>query len=66
MPYIDTPENWCHGRYYPGFSWAEHTERRLAQQYGPERAKAKMAGRDAEANADLDAWNGLGRRRAAA
>lgn len=63
--YISTPENWCRGRYDPGFSWEEHTERRLAWLYGAQRAEAMMAGRDAATNADLAAWSSLGRRKAA-
>jgi hypothetical protein len=64
--YINTPANQARGRYDPGHSWEEHTERRLAWVYGPERAAAIMEGHDPTTNADLAAWNGLGARRAAA
>lgn len=64
--YINTPENHVRGRYDPGHSWEEHTERRLAFQYGSDRAKAMMEGRDYSTNNDIAAWNGLGLRRAAA
>lgn len=60
--YINTPANQLGG----GFSWEEHTERRLAFVYGPARAKTMMTGRDAATNDDVAAWNGLGERRAAA
>lgn len=46
-------------------SWADHTFRALAWQYGLERAVEIRAGRDPETKADLTAWRRLGRRSAA-
>lgn len=44
----------------PVHTWAEHTARSLAFQYGPDRARSIMAGTDAATNADLAAWRALG------
>lgn len=46
-------------------SWAEHTRRALEWRYGYARAAAIVAGRDPATQADVDAWNRLGTRRAA-
>lgn len=40
-----------------------NTGRRLARQYGRERALEILEGRDERANADLAAWNRLGARK---
>lgn len=45
-----------------GHSWLRHTYARLAWQYGHERAFRIMVGSDERSNADLKAWNRLGRR----
>lgn len=58
-----------------GMSWPQcrcakcvirYTGRRLAGQYGRDRALEILAGRDEAANADLAAWNRLGSRKRAA
>ena len=47
-------------------SWRAYTLDRIEWLYGPERAVEVMAGTDRRTNADLDAWNGLGRKAVAA
>lgn len=61
--YLDHHEN--RGRRSVLHSWADHTRRALAWQYGETRADAIMAGRDPKTQADLAAWRQLGRRRVA-
>jgi hypothetical protein len=45
--------------------WRKHTFRALTWQYGLERAHKIRSGRDPATQADLEAWNRLGRRAAA-
>lgn len=47
-------------------SWQAYTLDRIEWLYGPERAAAVMAGADRATNADLDAWNRIGRKAVAA
>ena len=46
-------------------SWADFTFNRLCEAYGVERATSIARGQDARTNADIAAWNALGRRAAA-
>ncbi len=48
----------------PGHSWADFTAKRIWWIY-PDRADAILAGNDSATQADLAAWNRLGRRAAA-
>lgn len=65
MTYIDTPPSDRPWNPYPGFFWGAFTFDRLAWLYGPQRAQAMRAGRDPATNADIEAWNRLGRKVAA-
>ena len=47
-------------------SWDAFTARRLIWHYGPERAAAITTGQDPATEADVAAWNALGRRAVAA
>jgi hypothetical protein len=71
MTYIDSQPrlvleraNGCFVAYDPGHSWADFTAGRLRWHYG-ERAESIIAGNDPATQADLAAWNHLGRKDAA-
>lgn len=56
------------GRHYMSVvthSWEEHTRLNLAWHYGPARAAKILTGYDTKTQADVLAWNALGRRAAA-
>ena len=53
---------WVYGEAH---SWVDFTWSRLAEQYGADQARRIVAGRDPATQADVDAWNKLGTRRAA-